>query len=141
MKKNLTRVTLFILIIIAGISCKKSSSSSSETSTSTSTTSNTWVKLTTLDGSGNTKSNYTIMMFDQPVSATAALPPILKQVSTDASGLGYFDLTAMITSSTKKTYYFEAFLSTPTGYTLESTTHYDVELAKGTMATSVILVK
>jgi hypothetical protein len=81
------------------------------------------------------------MMFDQPVTSSSALPTIKKQVTTDANGLAYFDLNSMITSTTPTTYYFEAFVSNGSGgYTWKSVTHYQANLAKGTMATSSIIV-
>jgi len=80
------------------------------------------------------------MMFDQPFSPNQIMPPILKQVTTDANGLAYFELNSMITSNTPKTYYFEAFEETTTGYTLKSTIRYSTSLKKGTMVTSSTIV-
>jgi hypothetical protein len=82
------------------------------------------------------------MMFDQPYTSGTALPPIKKQVTTDANGLAYFDLNTMITNSTPTTYYFEAFLSNGTGvYTSKGISHYYVSISKGTMSTTSIIVE
>lgn len=141
MKTNFYKATLLALITIFTISCSKDeNSSTTETGGGISTTTNTWVKLTAITSAGVKKPNYIIMMFDQPVTSTSALPPIKKQVTTDANGLGYFDLNTMITSPTPTTYYFEAFVQNGTSYTWKSISHYNVNLAKGTMATSSIIV-
>jgi hypothetical protein len=122
-------------------SCEKKTSTTTTTTTNnTNTTTDTWVKLTATTSGNVNKPNYIIMMFDQPVTSASSLPTILKQVTTDANGLAYFDLNSMITSSTPKTYYFEAFVQSGTNYTWKSVTHYNTNLAKGTMATSTIIV-
>ena len=79
-------------------------------------------------------------MFDQPVTSANELPPIKKQITTDSNGLAYFDLTSMITSTTPTKYYFEAFVQNGTDYIWKSVSHYNVNLSKGTMATSSIIV-
>ena len=142
MKTNFFKATILALVTIFTISCSKDDdSSSTETGGGSSTTTNTWVKLTATTSTGVVKPNYIILMFDQPVTPASALPPIKKQVTTDANGLAYFDLNSMITSTTPTTYYFEAFVSNGSGgYTWKSVTHYQTNLAKGTMATSSIIV-
>ena len=142
MKTNFFKATILALLTIFTISCSKDDdSSSTETGGGSSTTTNTWVKLTATTSTGVVKPNYIIMMFDQPVTSASALPPIKKQVTTDANGLAYFDLNSMITSTTPTTYYFEAFVSNGSGgYTWKSVTHYQTNLAKGTMVTSSIIV-
>ncbi|MFT5753105.1 MAG: hypothetical protein ACI924_000313, partial [Flavobacterium sp.] len=107
MKTNLFRATLFALLTILVISCSKDEdSSSSETNTSTTTT---WVKLTTLISAGIVKPNYKVIMFSTQPTTNTPLPTILKEVTTDANGLAYFDLNSMITDTTPTTYYFESF--------------------------------
>ena len=142
MKTKFFKATILALLTIFTISCSKDdNSSSTETGGGSSTTTNTWVKLTATTSTGVVKPNYIIMMFDQPVTSSSALPPIKKQVTTDANGLAYFDLNSMITSTTPTTYYFEAFVSNGSGgYIWKSVTHYQTNLAKGTMATSSIIV-
>jgi len=142
MKTKFFKATILALLTIFTISCSKDDDSiSTETGGGSSTTTNTWVKLTATTSTGVVKPNYIIMMFDQPVTSASALPPIKKQVTTDANGLAYFDLNSMITSTTPTTYYFEAFVSNGSGgYTWKSVTHYQTNLAKGTMATSSIIV-
>ena len=142
MKTKFFKATILALLTIFTISCSKDDDSiSTETGGGSSTTTNTWVKLTATTSTGVVKPNYIIMMFDQPVTSSSALPPIKKQVTTDANGLAYFDLNSMITSTTPTTYYFEAFVSNGSGgYIWKSVTHYQTNLAKGTMATSSIIV-
>ena len=141
MKTNFFKATILVLVTIFTISCSKDDdSSSTETGGGSSTTTNTWVKLTATTSAGVVKPNYIIMMFDQPVTSASTLPPIKKQVTTDANGLAYFDLNTMITSTTPTTYYFEAFVQSGSNYVWKSVTHYQVNLAKGTMATSSIIV-
>ena len=141
MKTNIFKIfTLFFLIILS-VSCSKDDEVSTEYTQNTSTTTtNTWVKLTARTINGTVKPNYKITMFNVQPSTTAALPPILKEVTTDVNGLAYFDLNSMITSSIPSTYYFEAFIETPTGYQLKSITHFNTELVKGNMVTSSIIV-
>ena len=142
MKTNFFKATILALVTIFTISCSKDDdSSSTETGGGSSTTTNTWVKLTATTSAGVVKPNYIIMMFDQPVTSSSALPTIKKQVTTDANGLAYFDLNSIITSTTPTTYYFEAFVSNGSGgYTWKSVTHYQANLAKETMATNTIIV-
>jgi hypothetical protein len=134
---------LFLILFVALTitSCEKKTSTTTTTTTNnTTTTTETWVKLTATTSANVKKAGYIIMMFDQPVTSSSALPPILKQVTTDANGLAYFDLNSMITSTIPTTYYFEAFLQNGTNYTWKSVTHYNTSLKKGTMATSSIIV-
>jgi len=139
-KKYLT-VTVFALITMFSVSCSKSSNeTTSSESSSTTTQSPTWVKLTVLNSSNAPKANYIVMMFDQPPSTTSALPPIKKQVTTDANGLAYFDLNSMVTSSANTTYYFEAFVPSGNDFIWKSITHPHFEISKGNMVTSSILV-
>ncbi|MBD3584036.1 hypothetical protein [Flavobacterium selenitireducens] len=135
------KVSILAFVSIFTMSCSSDdSSSSTETITEETSQTNTWVKLTATTSAGVNKPNYIIMMFDQPVTSTNDLPPIKKQITTDANGLAYFDLNSMITSTTSTKYYFEAFVQNGTGYIWKSVSHYNVNLSKGTMATSSIIV-
>lgn len=141
MKTNFFKATILALVTIFTISCSKDDdSSSTETGGGSTTTTNTWVKLTASTSAGVNKPNYIIMMFDQPVTSSSALPPIKKQITTDANGLAYFDLNTMVTSTTPTTYYFEAFVQNGTGYTWKSVSHPTYNIAKGQMITSSIIV-
>ena len=142
MKTNFFKATILALVTIFTISCSKDDdSSSTETGGGSSTTTNTWVKLTATTSASVVKPNYIIMMFDQPVTSSTALPPIRKQVTTDSNGLAYFDLNSMITSTTPTTYYFEAFVSNGSGgYIWKSVSHPTYNIAKGQMITSSIIV-
>jgi hypothetical protein len=139
MKTNLFKATLFALLTILVISCSKDEdSSSSETNTSTTTT---WVKLTTLISAGIVKPNYKVIMFSTQPKTNTPLPTILKEVTTDANGLAYFDLNSMITDTTPTTYYFESFTTyLSVGYVWKSVSHFNVSLIKGSIVTSSILV-
>lgn len=150
MKLIFLRMSVIILLIVCTVSCSSNESSdgseiatdptTSTTTTTTTTTTNTWVKLTVLNSAGVLKPNYKILMFATQPKANTALPQILKEVTTDKDGLGYFDLNEMITSSTSKTYYFEAFIKNGTDYNWESTSHFNCEILKGKMITSSIIV-
>lgn len=142
MRKIYFKIFVFISVVCFAVSCSKSDSSDSSATggSTTITTSNTWVKLTASTAANVAKSNYVIMMFDQPVTTSTALPPIKKQIITDANGLANFDLNSIVTSTTATKYYFEAFLETPTGYTWKSVSHPSFDIAKGQMITSSIIV-
>ena len=142
MKTRFLKLSALVLVTICIIACSKEENSgiTNTTSNTSTTTTLTAVKLTVITQAGVVKPNYIVMMFDQPFSPTQVMPPILKQVSTDATGLAYFDLKTMITSSTPKTYYFEAFVEIPTGYELKSIIRFSTKLQKGVVVTSSIFV-
>jgi hypothetical protein len=142
MKTFFFKATILAVVTFFTISCSKDdNSSTTETSNSSSSTTNTWVKLTAITTTGEVKPNYIIMMFDQPVTSSSTLPPIRKQITTDANGLAYFDLNAMITNTTPTTYYFEAFIPNGSGgYIWKSISHPTFNIAKGQTITSSILV-
>lgn len=142
MKTNFLKASILALVTIFTISCSKDdSSSSTDTNTSGGTTISTWVKFTVATPAGVVKPNYIIMMFDQPFSPTATLPPIIKQVTTDATGLANFDLNTIVTTSVTKKYYFEVFTQSGTSYTLKSTySRFDIDFVKGSHLTTTLLV-
>lgn len=143
MGKSFLRTLALTTVIISVISCSKNDSSDSSFtagSITTTTTSNTSVKLTASTSANVLKPNYIIMMFDQPVTSSTALPPIKKQVITDANGVANFDLTSIVTGTTATKYYFEAFVETPTGYTWKSVSHPSYDISKGQVITSSIIV-
>jgi len=137
MKKTI--LSVFVLLFI-GVSCTKEDETSTSETNNQTTQTQTWVKLTALTSSNVPKPNYIVMMFDQPVTSSSALPLIKKQVTTDANGLAYFDLNTMITSDIATTYYFEAFVQDGQNYIWKSITHPTFSLKKGTMGTSSIIV-
>lgn len=143
MKTKFFKTNLLALFIIVSASCSKDDDSNSINSggggTSTPTT-NTWVKLSAVTTGSVAKPNYIIMMFDEPATSTSPLPPIKKQVITDANGVAFFDLNSMLTSTTAKTYYFEAFVQDGSTYVWKSISHYQASLKKGSMVTSSIIV-
>lgn len=141
MKSIFTKATLLILFSILSISCSKDeSSSTSETSTSTTITTPSVAKFTVATTAGVVKPNYIVMMFETPFSPTAQLPTIIKQATSDANGIATLDLS-VITSTTLKTYYFEAFVQTATGYDLKTNfSRYSTQLQKGSNLTSGLIV-
>ena len=142
MKTNFLKATILALVTIFTISCSKDdSSSSTETSTSGGTTINTNAKFTVATPSGVVKPNYIVLMFDQPFSPTATLPPIIKQETSDANGLVNFNLNSLVTTSTPKKYYFEVFTLSGTTYTLKTTfSRFDNDFVKGSQLTTTLLV-
>lgn len=141
MKSIFTKATLLILFSILSISCSKDeSSSTSETSTSTTITTPSVAKITLATPAQVLKPNYIVMMFETPFSPTAPLPTIIKQATSDANGIATLDLS-VITSTTLKTYYFEAFVQTATGYDLKTNfSRYSTELKKGSNLTTGLIV-
>lgn len=141
MKSIFTKATLLILFSILSISCSKDeSSSTSATSTSTTITTPSVAKFTVATSAGVLKPNYIVMMFETPFSPTAPLPTIIKQATSDANGIATLDLS-VITSTTLKTYYFEAFVQTATGYDLKTNfSRYSTQLKKGSTLTSGLIV-
>ena len=141
MKINFLKMSVVGIAAILTISCSKDEKTNSTETTNTSVNiTNTLAKITVLTAAGVTKPNYTVMMFDQPFSTIAPLPPILKQVTTDSNGLASFDLSTIVTNTTPKFYYFEAFVEIPTGYTLKTIPRFKTELVKGTSLTTSLLV-
>jgi hypothetical protein len=139
MKTSLFKTACLVLITILTFSCSKEEASSS--SSSSSSTTNTFVKLSVTNASGARRPNYIVMMFDQPVTNANALPTIIKQVTSDASGLAEFDLNTIVTNTSPTTYYFEAFLQVGNDYVLKSTTHPMFNVVQGSMITSSIIVE
>lgn len=141
MKTIFTKATLLILFSILSISCSKDeSSSTSETSNSTTITTPSVAKITVATPAQVLKPNYIVMMFETPFSPTAPLPTIIKQATSDANGIATLDLS-VITSTTLKTYYFEAFVQTATGYDLKTNfSRYSTELKKGSNLTTGLIV-
>ena len=142
MKTNFFKATILVLVTILTISCSKDdNSSSTDTSTSGGTTINTNAKFTVTTPSGVVKPNYIVLMFDQPFSPTATLPPIIKQETSDANGLVNFNLNSLVTTSTPKKYYFEVFTLSGTTYTLKTTfSRFDNDFVKGSQLTTTLLV-
>jgi len=141
MKTNFLKVSILALVTSLSVSCSSDDSQTfTETVSQETTQTNTWVKLTASTAAGVNKQGYIIMMFEEPVTAANALPPIKKQVTTDANGLAYFDLNSMVTSSEEKTYYFEAFTENGSNLVWKSVSHPSFSLKKGTMSTSSIIV-
>ena len=140
MKSQFYNFSIIALILFL-VSCSKESTSSSSQSSSTTTTQSTAsASLTILDMNGNPKQSYKVMMFKDSVTTTSALPPIQKEVTSGADGVAYFDLSNTVTGSVGVKYYFEAFLTSAGGYTLESINHPSLTVRKGEKASTSIMV-
>jgi hypothetical protein len=142
MKTKIFKATILALVTIFAISCSKDdSSSSTDTNTSGGTTINTNAKFTVATPTGTVKLNYIVLMFDQPFTPTATLPPIIKQETSDANGLVNFNLNSLVTTSTPKKYYFEVFTLSGTTYTLKTTfSRFNNDFVKGSQLTTTLLV-
>ena len=141
MKINFLKMSVVAIATLFAISCSKDEKTNSTETTNTSVNiTNTMAKITVLTAAGVTKPNYVVMMFDQPFTTIATLPPILKQVTTDSNGLASFDMNTIVTNTTPKFYYFEAFVETTTGYTLKTIPRFKTELVKGNSLTTSLLV-
>ncbi len=135
------KTIVVVLVALFTLSCSKEETTNPSQSSSSTTVINTWAKFTVITSAGVTKPNYIVMMFDQPFSTNAPMPTIIKQVTTDANGLAYFDLNTLITSTTPKKYYFEAFVQSGTSYVLKTNfSRYSSDLSKGQMLTTSLLV-
>jgi len=135
------KLFLFLFISAVIIACKKDESSLTTSSSSNTTViTNTWVKLSVLNLQGDAVPGLKVMMFRVQPSNTSPLPPIIKEVTSDANGLAYFDLNNIVTTSIPVTYYFEAFRESGEDLIWESINHPSWEITKGTMVTSSILV-
>lgn len=140
MKINLLAMVVVAAVVFTTQSCSSDDSSSqTTTTTSTTITTPTSINLTAITTSGELKANYILMLFDEPVSTSSALPPILKQVTTNSQGLGVLDLESL-TTATPKTFYVEAFEMEGQNYVLKSVIHRDFEVTKGSKITSTIIV-
>lgn len=146
MKLNFIKTILLVFITVFFFSCSKQEDSNSpeayspETTLEPGTNANTEVSLTAITITGAVKSGYKIVMFDtQPINGVS-LPPAIMEVTTDANGFSFFDLTALITNKIAQTYYFEVFEQVGTDYVWKSQSHYTVDLSKGTIAKSAIIV-
>ncbi len=138
MKNILLLMTLLLLLFS---SCEKEESTTStiihkedviETQTE--------VRITVLNTQEEPQSNYVVMMFEEEIDENEPLPPILKQVITDESGLASFDLGNMVSENETKIYYFEAFTEIPNGYVYESLFHTKLEVKKGSRVSTSIVV-
>ena len=140
MKINFLKMSVFAIATLFAISCSKDEKSSTSESSSTSVNIvNTTAKITVANTSNVGRPNYIVMVFDQQFSTTAALPPILIQATTDANGLATFDLKNIVTNTTPKFYYFEAFVSTATGYELKTISRTKLSLVAGTSLTTGLI--
>lgn len=142
MKNLLFKSLLFSMLFVGAMSCTtEEESSQTTTGGSSSSSSRTTVNLTARTSNNMVRSNYQLMMFDQQVDLSAALPPIILESTTDANGLAIFDLDALVTGTATKTYYFEAFTRTASGdLVLKSITHPVLTISRGEIRTTSILV-
>ncbi len=141
MKTNLLKVVAFCIFTFLAISCSSDDSSSSTSqTTNTSVSTSASIVLTAITTDGIKKPNYLLLLFDQPVQLGDPLPPIIKEATTNAQGEATLDLASIVTTTTPKTYYVEAFVSDGDNYILKSVTHPSFEMIKGRKTTSSIIV-
>lgn len=133
---------LYIIGIIFTLqSCTESEDETNFTEeTISSTTSETKVTLTITTSDGELKEGYIIMMFDKVFNPEDNLKTPFAKVTSNSDGIAIFNLGELITSSTKKTYYFEAFMESSTGLTLKSKFRKSLDLNRGTSSTTSIIV-
>ncbi len=134
-------VLLFLLVFSLFLTSCKKEESIKESSITISDMSKTEVQIKVVNQLGVEQEGYVVMMFDQEVQENKPLPPILKQLLTDKSGLVTFDLRNMILENEVKTYYFEVFTKISNGYIYESLFHTKFELEKGSCINTCIVVK
>ena len=134
---------LFALFLIIGIltSCS-SDESETETTTGGTTTGGTTatVNLNVINSSGDAQIGYVVMMFNQEVQVNQTLPAILFQETSDSEGKVSFDLEDYVIQNGNGSYYFEAFLQTSNGFSLESITHPSFTVESGQVHTTSIIV-
>ena len=141
MKTNFLKSAAFCVFTFLALSCSSDdSSSTTQTSTGTTTSTSASIILTAITTEGVKKSNYTLLLFDQPVTVNSALPPIIKEATTNAQGEATLDLATIVTTATPKMYYVEAFIKEGENYVLKSVSHPSFEMIKGRKITSSILV-
>ena len=140
MKKQI--IALLLCFGLFSCSSDETTSTTSDSSSET-TTSPTEVTLTVLDSDNNTKSDYIVMMFDEPVDPDNDnnLPEILMQETSDSQGEVVFELDDFISENGEGTYYFEAFSEIQNGFSFESVTHPDFYIEEGKSITSSIIVE
>lgn len=146
MKPNFIKTLLLVSFSILLFSCSKQEDINSpeayspETTLEPGTNANTEVSLTAITINGEAKAGYKIIMFDTQPVAGSSLPPTILEATTDANGLAFFDLKTIITATTAQTFYFEVFELVGADYVWKSQSHYSVDLSKGTIAKSAIIV-
>lgn len=135
----------YLYIIITVISLQSCSDNeegvTTEETTSSTIISKTKVTLTITTSEGELKEGYIIMMFDEVFNPADVLKKAVKQVESDVNGIAVFNLEDLITTSTSKEYYFEAFTETTNGFVLKSSFRTAVSLQKGSTITTSIIVK
>ena len=128
------------VILIAGCrseSSEETSSTETETTTQTSTTA---VKMNVVNSQNTPQKDIIVMMFKTKLTSASNLPPIEKQVTSDANGLANFDLSTYITSTIATTYYFEAFKKDGSNYAWVSKTHPEISIKKNQQTTTSIVI-
>jgi len=135
---------LLVLFLLTGtlISCT-TEDSETEITTNESTSGSTaaTVNLTVINSSSATQSGYIVMMFNREVKENQPLPEILFQKTSNSDGKVSFDLEDYIAKNGNGPYYFEAFLQTSNGFSLESITHPTFLVTSGQIRTTSIIVK
>lgn len=139
MKKIFFLFTLSLFLL----SCDRSETVTTETSTtgsSTTQTTTTSVKMNVINSNSVPQAGVVVMMFREKVTSQQALPVIVKEVTSDANGLAYFDLSTTLNAN-EEVFYFEAFRKNGNNYTWVSTIHPVLTIKKNTQTTTSIIVK
>lgn len=139
MKKIIFLFTLSLFLL----SCDRSETVTTETSTtgsSTTQTTTTSVKMNVINSNSVPQAGVVVMMFREKVTSQQALPVIVKEATSDANGLAYFDLSTTLNAN-EEVFYFEAFRKNGNNYTWVSTIHPVLTIKKNTQTTTSIIVK
>lgn len=139
MKKIIFLFTLSLFLL----SCDRSETVTTETSTtgsSTTQTTTTSVKMNVINSNSVPQAGVVVMMFREKVTSQQALPVIVKEATSDANGLAYFDLSTTLNAD-EEVFYFEAFRKNGNNYTWVSTIHPVLTIKKNTQRTTSIIVK
>jgi len=136
-KLILTFATLALMASCRSESSEETSSTETETTTQNSST---FVKMNVVNSQNVAQKDIVVMMFKTKVTSASNLPTIEKQITSDASGLANFDLSAYITSNIATTYYFEAFKKDGSNFVWVSKTHPEISIKKNQQTTTSIVV-
>ncbi len=139
MKKIFFLFTLSIFLL----SCERSetvTTETSETGSSTTQTTTTSVKMNVINSNNVPQAGVVVMMFREKVTSQQALPAIVKEATSDANGLAYFDLSTTLNAD-EEVFYFEAFRKNGNNYTWVSTIHPVLTIKKNTQRITSIIVK
>jgi hypothetical protein len=132
---------MFLTLLCVGCVTEEKVSEQSSTSTSTTTQTETQVVFNVIDTNDLPREGYSIMMFEEPPSENAPLPPIIMDVLSNTQGQATFLLDDYLGGSDTKTVFFEAFVKSGNDLIWKSVIHPELTIQKGTKRTTTILVR